>query len=164
VSQIEGDGIAGDAPLLQEHPLSVWDDGLAAEIIETVAIAPRSMEWLCAANPHWPCPKTIRTWKRERPEFRNAFEAARRDLADVLAFQAVEIADDSSGDVKEIPRRDGSTYQMLDQEFVGRSKLKTEVRRWLAGKLAPEVYGDRFDGTIRLGPILSQEDALDQLR
>jgi hypothetical protein len=53
---------------------------------------------------------------------------------------------------------------MLDQEFVGRSKLKTEVRRWLAGKLAPEVYGERIDGTLRVGPILSQEEALDLLR
>ena len=76
----------------------------------------------------------------------------------------MEIADDASGDVKEIERKDGSSFTILDQEFVARSKLKTEVRRWLAAKLAPEVYGDRIDANIRLGPILSQEDALDQLR
>jgi hypothetical protein len=143
---------------------TVWDDALAAEIIETVATSPRSVEWLCDANPHWPCAKTIRTWKNTRPEFRNAFNAARRELADVLAFQSVEIADDGSGDARVIERRDGSTYVVQDQEFAARSKLRTEVRRWLAGKLAPEVYGDRIDATVRLGPILSQEDALDQLR
>lgn len=143
---------------------SVWNDALAEEIIEAVASSPRSVEWLCAANPHWPCAKTIRTWKQTRPEFRNAFNAARRELAHVLAFQSVEIADDGSGDAKVIERRDGSSFVILDQEFASRSKLRTEVRRWLAGKLAPDVYGDRVDSTVRLGPILSQEDALDQLR
>ena len=142
----------------------VWDDAVAAEIIEAVARVPRSIGWLCAANPHWPCSVTIWHWRNSRPEFRNAFDAARRQLAHELAFQTVEIADDASGDVKEIERKDGSSFTILDQEFVARSKLKTEVRRWLAAKLAPEVYGDRIDANIRLGPILSQEDALDQLR
>jgi len=143
---------------------SVWSEALAEEILVTVATAPRSVEWLCAERPHWPSPETIRNWKAARPEFRNAFNAARRELADVLAFQAVEIADDGSGDAKLIERRDGSTFTILDQEFAARSKLRTEVRRWLAGKLAPDVYGDRLDANIRLGPILSQEEALDQLR
>lgn len=143
---------------------SVWDDALAEEILEAVAVSPRSVEWLCAENPHWPCPRTIRLWKSSRPEFRNAFALARRELADVLAFQSVEIADDGSGDARLIERKDGSTYVVQDQEFAARSKLRTEVRRWLAGKLAPDVYGERVDATIRLGPILSQEDALDQLR
>lgn len=143
---------------------TVWSDALAAEILETVSRSPRSMEWLCAANPHWPCWTTIKVWKAERPEFRNAFALARRELADELAFQTIEIADDGSGDARLIERKDGSTFVVQDQEFAARSKLRTEVRRWLAGKLAPEVYGERLDATVRLGPILSQEDALDLLR
>lgn len=143
---------------------SRWDEALADEILEAVAVSPRSMEWLCEANPSWPCVKTIRTWRAERPDFRNAFAAARRELADVLAFQAVEIADDDSGDLLELSRKDGSTYLVVNQARVGRDKLRSENRRWLAGKLAPEVYGDRIDANIRMGPILSQEDALDQLR
>lgn len=143
---------------------TVWSEALAAEILETVSRSPRSMEWLCQANPHWPCWGTIKAWKAARPEFRNAFNAARRELADELAFQTIEIADDASGDARVVERRDGSSFTILDQEFVARSKLKTEVRRWLAGKLAPDVYGERLDANIRLGPILSQEDALDLLR
>lgn len=154
-----GDGVAEWRP-----GLSVWDETLAQEIVETVAVSPRSMEWLCRANPHWPCSRTIRTWKAERPEFRNAFNLARRELADELAFQSVEIADDGSGDARLVERKDGSTFVVQDQEFAARSKLRTEVRRWLAGKLAPDVYGERVDANIRLGPILSQEDALELLR
>lgn len=140
-----------------------YDAALAAEIAETVAKSPRSIGWLCRANPHWPCEDTIRRWRERHPDFRAAFEEARRYLADELAFQTIEIADDSSGDVKLIPRRDGSLYAMQDQEFAKRSELKVKSRQWLAGKLAPEVYGDRLDVNARHS-LLTQEEALDQLR
>jgi hypothetical protein len=143
---------------------TVWNDALADEILEVVAASPRSVEWLCAANPHWPTPRTLRTWKATRPEFRNAFNQARRELADELAFQAVEIADDDSGDLLELSRKDGSTYVVVNQARATRDKLRAGARQWLAGKLAPDVYGDRLDVNARLGPLLTQEEALDQLR
>lgn len=137
---------------------------LAAEIVTVLAESPRSLGWLCKANPHWPSRAAIYNWKNEDPEFREAFNLARRDLADELAFQSLEIAADSSGDAKEIPRRDGSVYVIQDQEFTGRSKLKVSAWQWMAAKLAPDVYGDRVNIDARLGPILSQEEALKQLR
>lgn len=160
--------MADDASALpaRGHPpfQPCWSDELAAEIIETVSLSARSLSWLCDQNPHWPSPATIHVWKATRPEFRNAFAEARRQLADELAFQAVEIADDGSGDAKVIERRDGSTFTILDQEFANRSKLRVGVRQWLAEKLAPDVYGQRLDVNARVGVILAQEDALDQLR
>ena|SRR5436190_8007850 len=155
----DGDGVAVWLP-----GETLWSDELAEEILEAVAVSPRSVEWLCDQNPRWPSPRTIRNWKATRPEFRNAFNQARRELADVLAFQAVEIADDDSGDMLEMSRKDGSTYAVVNQAKGNRDKLRAGVRQWLAGKLAPEVYGERLDATLRVGPILSQEDALDQLR
>lgn len=158
----DDDGVAGPpVPALYN---SRYTPELAAEIVEAVSLTARSLSWLCEQNPHWPCPATIWSWKASKPEFRNAFNEGRRHLADELAFQAVEIADDGSGDAKLVERRDGSQFVVQDQEFAARSKLRTEVRRWLASKLAPETYGDRLDATVRLGAILSQEDALDQLR
>lgn len=143
---------------------TVWTDELAAEIIEAVGLTPRSMTWLVENNPHWPSVATIWGWKASKPEFRNAFNEARRRLADELAFQAIEIADDGSGDARIIERKDGSTFVVQDQEFAARSKLRVNTRQWMASKLCPEVYGDRLDMTLRPGAIVSQEDALDQLR
>lgn len=162
----DGDAVAvrpGNAPAWVVGE-SVWTDELGAEIVEAVGLIPRGLSWLCQQNPHWPNVATIWNWKATRPEFRNAFNEARRRLADELAFEAVEIADDGRGDARLIERRDGSSFVVQDQEFAARSKLRVETRRWLASKLAPETYGDRLDATLRVGPILSQEDALDQLR
>lgn len=140
-----------------------YTEELAREICDVVAVQPRSLVWLCMANPHWPGHTTIWNWRDKRPDFRAAFDEGRRRLADELAFQSIEIADNSSGDVKLIPRRDGSTYPMQDQEFAKRSDLRVKARQWLASKLAPEVYGDRVDVNAR-HVILTQEQALDQLR
>jgi hypothetical protein len=144
--------------------VTVWDDDLAAEIIEVAAISPRSMGWLVAHNPHWPCLATIYNWKTVNAEFRNALNSARRLLADELAFQILDIGDDGSADVQVIERKDGSTFTLLVQEVVNRSKLKCENRKWLAGKLAPEVYGERIEASLRVGQMLTQEEALEQLR
>jgi hypothetical protein len=159
MDRTSGDGVAEWLP-----GQTIWDEALAEEIVEAVAVSPRSIGWLCANNPHWPSERTIRNWKAARPEFKAAFEFARHELAHELAFQTIEIADDGSGDARVIERKDGSSYVVQDQEFAARSKLKVESRRWLAAKLAPEVYGERIDANLRLGPILSQEEALDLLR
>lgn len=156
-------GLPDGADVLPPRP-TAFDEALAAEIVETVSLSPRSMMWLVATHPHWPTVSVISGWKVKHPDFRNAFHEARRRLADELAFQAIEIADDASGDRRDIERRDGSIFTVLDQEFVARSKLRVETRQWMAKKLAPEVYGDRQDITLRPGAILSQEEALEQLR
>jgi hypothetical protein len=140
-----------------------FDEALATEIVETVRRSPRSVGWLCLANPHWPCLETIHNWRARRPEFRAAFEEARTALADEMAFQTIEIADDSSGDVKLVPRKDGSVYRMNDPESAKRSELKVRSRQWLCSKIAPAKYGERLDATVRHG-VLTQEEALDLLR
>ena len=141
-----------------------YSEDLAQEIIETASVTPRSISWMIASYPHWPSLSTLYGWKAKHPEFRNAFHEARRRLAHELAFEAIEIADDSSGDAREFTRRDGSVYRVLDQEFAQRSQLRVKTRQWMAEKLCPEVYGNNVNMTLRAGPILSQEEALDQLR
>ena len=91
-----------------------WSDELAAEIIEVAARSPRSLEWLCMSNPHWPPVRTLRFWKQSRPEFRNALNAARHDLAEVLAYRALEIADDETGDLLTMTRKDGATFLVVN--------------------------------------------------
>lgn len=150
--------------VVEVDPVTGAPVDLLSEIVEALRISPRSVAWLCEKNAHWPSVQTLYNWKAKSPEFRNAFNQARRDLADELAYQTIEIADDGSGDALEVERKDGSSYTILNNEFVQRSKLRTEVRRWLASKLAPETYGERIDVNARVGVILPQEDALDQLR
>ncbi len=78
--------------------------------------------------------------------------------ADALFDEALEIADDASGDWA--VDKDGK--KTLDHEHVQRSRLRVDTRKWAAGKLAPKRYGDKLQhtgdggGPIRVRPDLSK--------
>ncbi len=78
--------------------------------------------------------------------------------ADALFDEALEIADDASGDWT----KDAKGNKVLDHEHVQRSRLRVDTRKWAAGKMAPKRYGDKLQhtgdggGPIRVRPDLSK--------
>ncbi len=75
--------------------------------------------------------------------------------ADTLFDEALEIADDASGDW--IKTEDGK--KILDHEHVQRSRLRVDTRKWAAGKMAPKRYGDKIQHTgDGGGPIRTEVD------
>ncbi len=82
---------------------------------------------------------TVYRWLRTYPQFAEAYARAREDQADTFADEIVEIADDNSGDAE----IDENGKRRLDQEFVARSRLRVDARKWVAAKLKPRKYSDR---------------------
>ena len=39
----------------------------------------------------------------------------------------------------------GKFGKVVDQEHIGRSRLRIDTRKWAASKLAPKKYGDKLD-------------------
>lgn len=62
---------------------------------------------------------------------------------DVLAEEIIEISDDSHADEKFITDSNGNVIPVCNTEFVQRSKLRVDTRKWIMSKLAPKNYGDR---------------------
>ncbi len=91
-------------------------------------------------------------------DFRDQYAHAREMQADALFDEALEIADDVSGDW--FTDKDGK--KVLDHEHIQRSRLRVDTRKWAAGKLAPKRYGDKVQhtgdggGPIRVRPDLSK--------
>ncbi len=73
--------------------------------------------------------------------FSGMYARAREDQADFLADEILEIADDSSRDT--VKDEDGN-YRM-DTEWVQRSRLRVDSRKWIASKLKPRKYGEKLD-------------------
>lgn len=140
-----------------------YSDDVAEAICEAVATTPRGIDWLCAHKPGFPHARTVAKWITEKPEFRAAMMFAKRRQAELLAYQALEIADDDSGDMQVIERRDGSTETRLNAEFALRSKLRVDTRLKIAARLDPKVWGEKLDIEASLG-FTRQEDALEHLR
>lgn len=95
-----------------------------------------------------PHASTVRRWIAVgTKELRDQYARSRALGLEVLADEIVEIADDSSGDVKTIETANGS-YETLDREFAERSKIRIDARKWMLSKLAAHTYGDKIEQTI----------------
>lgn len=79
------------------------------------------------------------------------YAKAREQQAEAWADSIVEIADDGTNDTKTIETKDGG-YDVADHEWIARSKLRVDTRKWLMAKLVPKRYGEKVEidnkGTI----------------
>ena len=74
--------------------------------------------------------------------------------AEYLFDEIIDIADDKSDDI--IITKDGN--KVLNNEFVQRSRVKIDARKWIISKLNPKKFGDKIDHTtngndINIKPI-----------
>jgi len=86
--------------------------------------------------------RTVMRWISENEEFRQAYARAKEDQADVLAEEIISIADESHSDLLAV---DEWGNRIENKEFVNRSRLRIDARKWVAAKLKPKKYSDKVD-------------------
>lgn len=123
-----------------------------ADLICDALASGKSLRSICS-EPGMPNITTVSRWLGDdhNKSFRNQYARAREAQADAIFDEILEIADDTSFDTK--VTSDGS--EVCDHEWVARSRLRIDARKWMAGKLRPKKYGDKLevDGTIGVGSI-----------
>lgn len=92
-------------------------------------------------DPDMPSRTTIRKWIREIPEFTANYARMKECGVEALLDEALEIADDASGDFAE----DENGLVKFNSENVQRSRLRVDLRKWIASKLLPRKYGEKLD-------------------
>lgn len=120
---------------------SIFTDGLADELCAQIAEG-LSLRSICRKD-EMPGLRTVMTWLREKEAFRQQYAAARDAQADALFEEAFDIADDASNDWMKREGKDGQLSWVENGETIQRSRLRVDLRKWAAGKLAPKKYGDR---------------------
>lgn len=96
---------------------------------------------------HMPDVRTVYRWLVAHEAFSQMYARAREDQADTLADEIIEISDESKRD--KIIDADGN--ERMDSEYVARSRLRVDARKWVAAKLKPRKYGDKIS-TEHSGP------------
>ena len=86
------------------------------------------------------------------------------DRSDILADEILTISDDSSNDTVMMQKSNGEECEVENKEWINRSKLRVDARKWLLSKLYPKKYGDKIDvnntGTvINYTASVSKEEA-----
>jgi hypothetical protein len=117
-----------------------------AELAETICARlaqGESLRKICG-HESMPDKATVLRWlaKDKHAAFRDRYALARELQADLLADEILEIADDSSKDMKLVEVDEGPPVKIVNHEHIQRSRLRVDVRKWYASKVAPKKYGD----------------------
>lgn len=123
---------------------SIYTEDLAQDICDKIASSSKGLKKLCAENPHWPNKDTIFTWLKNNSSFADQYARAKRCQIEALIDEIIEIADDDSNDQK----LNESGSAVCNKEFIARSRLRIDTRKWLASKLVPKVYGTHVDISV----------------
>ena len=119
---------------------SLYTQELADYICEQLAEG-KSMRTV-AKEENMPSMQTIFSWLRIHQEFLEQYTRAKEEAADLLVEEMLEIADETSRDTI-----DTDTGQKQNAEWINRSRLRVDTRKWVASKLKPKKYGDKVDVT-----------------
>lgn len=124
---------------------SSYSPELAERICAEIATTSKSLRTICQSD-DMPCVQTILNWLNNNPSFLAQYTRAKEEQADHLVEEMIEIADDGTNDFMTITKGDES-YEVENKEWTSRSKLRVEARKWIASKLKPKKYGEKFDVT-----------------
>lgn len=121
-------------------PASKYTQEIADKICSLVATTSKSMRTICKELdiPYG----THLQWLRDKEDYSSQYARAKEDQSDLLIEEMIEIADDSSGD-EEVTENG----VRMNSEYVQRSRIRIDTRKWIASKLKPKKYGDKVDVT-----------------
>lgn len=97
---------------------------------------------------------TFRNWVTEDVNGLAArYARARENQSESWADSILEISDETSRDTIE----DDNGYEKCNHEWISRSRLKVDTRKWLMAKLHPRQYGEKVEQTVK-GEMLHKVD------
>lgn len=116
---------------------------LATEICEKISSIGMSVKHLCEMYDHWPNECTIYEWRHVHKDFSKLYDEAKKRQVTALVDDILSISDDGRNDYTTNARGE----DICDAEWIARSRLRVDTRKWIAARLAPRIYGD--DAAVR---------------
>ena len=107
------------------HKLYTTD--LAVRICVAIATDTRTLEQICDSHPDFPSAVTINKWRLVHPAFGRNFNAAKKNQAQLLIDEIIDIIDDPAN---------------CEQRILMWARERVKTRQWLATKLLPRIYGE----------------------
>lgn len=136
---------------------TIFTQELANRICELVSTHSFGLKKLSKVYDDIPSADTINNWRSKYTDFSVQYAEAKRKQADLLAEEVIEIADDGQNDWMETVDDEGGIAWKINGEHVQRSRLRMDARKWLAGKLAPKIYGTNTEDKKDIGTSLVEK-------
>lgn len=122
---------------------SLYSEALIDRMCSEIETSEKGLHAICK-NPDYPSVSLFMRWLSDgkHPFAVERYTRAKQLQAEYMEEQLLKIADDSSEDA--IMTEKGI---IENKEFVNRSRLRVDTRKWLMAKLMPKKYGDKLDVT-----------------
>lgn len=121
---------------------STYSQEIADLICERIADG-ESLRAICR-DESMPCKSSVFKWLSVHALFADQYARAREAQADTMADEILDIADETAFD--SIESENGGLKP--NQEWIARSRLRVDARKWLAAKMAPKKYGDKLQSEV----------------
>jgi hypothetical protein len=152
--------------MAKKQPTTETQEQYRQRIVDLVCEATKEtdkgMKRICDAfrkdDSLFPSRRTIRDWISEDANLAAQYARAKEMQADHIFEQIIDIADDDSEDAifVEGDEESGKSAKMVkNKEFMERSKLRVDTRKWVVAKLLPKKYGDRITQEIEISDSLA---------
>lgn len=115
---------------------------LGTRICDLVATHTEGLKHLCAQFDWMPVRDTINEWRWKHNEFAVMYTKAKLSQAELMAEDCIDIADDGTHDTILKTNNNGEEYEIANAEWINRSRLRVDTRKWIASKLLPRMYGE----------------------
>lgn len=121
-----------------------YDPAIFGELMERLA-AGETLKAICESEDKFPSRATVLRWVVGNVgNCSEAYTRAREEGIHAMIDETIEISDDTSRDTVTKTGRDGEEYEEANTEWIQRSRLRVDTRKWLASKIVPKIYGERI--------------------
>lgn len=122
---------------------TLYTTDLALEICRRLA-GGESLRAICRGD-EMPHESTVRAWAIDDHDgFYTQYARARELQMEAWADEIVEISDDGTNDWIARQFGQGKIEEVVNHEYINRSRLRVDTRKWLLSKLKPGTYGDKI--------------------
>lgn len=122
-----------------------YNSEIADLICDIISNSNKSLATVCKDERIKLAPSTVYNWLNNNKEFLEKYARAKDCQADFLAEEIIEIADDNSNDIIISVNSEGEQIEKENHEFISRSRVRIDARKWVASKLKPKKYGEKLD-------------------
>ena len=129
---------------------STFDKTTFESVCQAIETIPKGLKWILDADDDLPQLRTFYLWlenEGEGEELMQRYRRARNRQAELIIDETLEIADDTSQDTKTVGG-DENEREVVNSEWIQRSKVRIETRFKLAGKLDSARWGDKVTNEI----------------
>lgn len=116
---------------------SAFSQEIADRICDLIAEG-ESLRAVCRL-PGLPAASTVFKWLSEQPAFSEQYARACESRAESMFEDMLDIADETAFDTIQ-----GENGDRANTEWISRSKLRVDTRKWMLAKMQPKKYGEKI--------------------